>query len=337
MITIDGSLGEGGGQILRTALALSLVTTEPFRITKIRAGRKKPGLLRQHLAAVEGAVAVGGAVAEGAVLSSQELVFKPGKVAPGQYEFAVGTAGSATLVLQTVLPPLLLGTGPSQLTIEGGTHNPQAPPFDFLDQAFLPILNRMGPSVTAALHRIGFYPAGGGKFTVTIRPVDKLKPVHIPERGEIKARSARALFSNLPAQVGERELKVIKAKLGWAEESLRLEQVPSNGPGNVLLLELVSEHITEVFAGFGQRGVLAETIADAVAYEVRDYLAAGVPVGEHLADQLLIPIALAGGGSFVTSRITQHTQTNIEIISRFLPAHFQVEKLDQGVRVACTR
>ena len=337
MITIDGSVGEGGGQILRTALALSLVSNLPFQITNIRAGRKKPGLLRQHLAAVEAAVTIGSAVADGAALGSKELVFKPAKVIPGEYRFAVGTAGSATLVLQTVLPPLLMAPGTSHLTLEGGTHNPQAPPFDFLERAFLPILNRMGPTVSAALERIGFYPAGGGKFTVTIGPTEKLKGIDIPERGQIKNRSARALFSSLPQQVGHRELKVIKEKLGWSDELLHPEEVPSNGPGNVLLIEIESDRITEVFTGFGQKGVLAETIAEAVAYQVRAYLAAGVPVGEHLADQLLIPMAMAGSGSFVTSGVTRHTQTNIEIISRFLPVRFALDKIEQAVRVTVCR
>src|SRR5262245_8861795 len=165
MLIIDGSFGEGGGQILRTALGLSLVTGVPFRIEKIRAGRQKPGLMRQHLTAVNAAAQVGQAEVIGASVGSQELTFTPGKISPGDYTFAVGTAGSATLVLQTVLPALLTAAQPSFLTLEGGTHNPHAPPFDFLARAFLPLIGRMGPSVTATLIRPGFYPAGGGQFT----------------------------------------------------------------------------------------------------------------------------------------------------------------------------
>jgi RNA 3'-terminal phosphate cyclase (ATP) len=204
MITIDGSFGEGGGQILRTSLALSLVTGHAFRIQNIRAGRAKPGLLRQHLTAVQAAVEVGDAAVDGATLGSKELVFKPGKVRAGDYRFAVGTAGSATLVLQTILPALIIGKEPSRLTLEGGTHNPHAPPFDFLDRAFLPLLNRTGPQVSMKLERIGFYPAGGGRFTVEIIPTDKLKGLDLRERGESKGRSARAIFSNLSAGVANR-------------------------------------------------------------------------------------------------------------------------------------
>src|SRR5262245_60443308 len=174
MEVIDGSQGEGGGQILRTALALSLVTGAPFRVEKIRAGRQKPGLLRQHLTAVTAAVEIGGAAVEGATLGSRELSFRPGSVRPGAYRFAVGTAGSAALVLQTVLPALLTATGPSTVVVEGGTHNPHAPPFDFLALAFLPLLARMGARAQATLDRPGFYPAGGGQLTVEITPAPAL-------------------------------------------------------------------------------------------------------------------------------------------------------------------
>src|SRR5262245_2007058 len=160
-ITIDGSAGEGGGQILRTALALSLVTARPFRIERIRAGRPKPGLLRQHLTAVQAAAKVGAARISGAEVGSLELTFEPTGLRGGAYDFAVGTAGSATLVLQTLLPALLRAREPSQLTIEGGTHNPYAPPFDFLARTFLPVLRRMGAAIEARLEAPGFYPAGG--------------------------------------------------------------------------------------------------------------------------------------------------------------------------------
>lgn len=325
MITIDGSAGEGGGQILRTALALSLVTDQPFRIQNIRAGRQKPGLLRQHLTAVEAAATICNATADGAILGSQELVFTPGKVLPGDYRFAVGTAGSATLVLQTVLPALITGNKLSRLTVEGGTHNSHAPPFDFLQRAFLPLVNRMGASIASRLERAGFYPAGGGRFSVEIVPAEKLKPLHLLERGEITARSATALIANLPPAVASRELKVVAKALGWASDCLHVQKVDSNGPGNALLLELAFENITEVFTGFGERGVRAETVAENAVHEVREYLASTAPVGEHLADQLLIPIALAGAGSFRATKLSRHTTTNIDTIAKFLPSHFTVE------------
>jgi RNA 3'-terminal phosphate cyclase (ATP) len=330
MITIDGSHGEGGGQILRTSLALSLVTGQAFRIQNIRAGRQKAGILRQHLTAVAAAANVGDAAVDGAALGSKELVFKPGKVRPGDYRFAVGTAGSATLVLQTVLPALIIGNKPSRLTLEGGTHNPHAPPFDFLDRAFLPLLNRMGPKISANLERAGFFPAGGGRFSVEIHPVEKLTPLAPQSRGESKGRSARAIISNLSPGVANRELKVVSEKLGWPRECLHINEVESNGPGNALILELAFENITEVFTGFGERGVLAETVAENAIKEVRDYLASGVPVGEHLADQLLIPLALAGSGSYLTRNLSRHTRTNIDVIAKFMPVAFRMEQSGNG-------
>lgn len=329
MFTIDGSFGEGGGQILRTSLALSLVTGQPFHIEKIRAGRKNPGLLRQHLTAVKAAQQVGQANVEGGDIGSTQLSFAPGRVRAGEYNFAVGTAGSTTLVLQTVLPALLCADGPSRLVLEGGTHNPFAPPFHFLVQAFLPLLNQMlvSGNVTATLARCGFYPAGGGKLEINVTPGLRLEPLALRARGDVRARRVRALVANLPRSVGERELKVIGQKMNWLPEWLRLEEVKnSNGPGNVVMIELECEHVTEVFTGFGERGVAAEAVAVQAIQEARRYLSTDVAVGEYLADQLLIPLALAGGGAFTTVAPSRHTTTNIEIIRKFLPVEVRCEE-----------
>src|SRR5258706_8068507 len=183
MIRIAGSFGEGGGQILRTSLSLSLATGKAFRIEKIRAGRERPGLLRQHLTAVLAAAEVGGAEVEGAALGSTSLSFSPGKVRGGEYRFSVGTAGSGTLVFQTVLPALMLAGEPSRIVIEGGTHNSAAPPFDFLARTFVPLLERMGPKVHLQFERYGFYPAGGGRFCAEVHPVKVLNGIEIGERG----------------------------------------------------------------------------------------------------------------------------------------------------------
>src|ERR1043166_8270162 len=204
MIEIDGSQGEGGGEILRAALGLSpltraplrlysiratrglsLVTGTPFRIHSIRARRDRPGLQRQHLAAVKAAAELGRADVQGASIGSGVTLFRPGKIETGNSFFSIGSAGSATLVLQTVLPPLLTAPGPSTLTLEGGTHNPWAPPFDFLEKAFLPLLNRMGPKITATLARRGFYPAGGGRIVASVDPASKLAPIDLVERGDV--------------------------------------------------------------------------------------------------------------------------------------------------------
>jgi RNA 3'-terminal phosphate cyclase (ATP) len=336
MITIDGSFGEGGGQILRTSLALSLVTGQPFRIERIRAGRKNPGLLRQHLTAVKAASEIGQAEVKGDSIGSTQLTFTPGTVKAGDYAFAVGTAGSATLVLQTVLPALLVGDGETtSLTLEGGTHNPFAPPFDFLGKAFLPIINRMGAGVTATIERHGFYPAGGGRFVVSINPAMQLRPLELIERGAFIAKAARAIVAHLPFDIAERELSLIGRKLDLPGEALHAETIKTSpGPGNAVTVELTSKHVTEVFTGFGERGVSAEAVANSVVKEACAYIAADVVVGEYLADQLLLPFALAGGGSFTTLPLSQHSTTNMDVIQKFLDVKFDVTKLSKrAVRV----
>jgi RNA 3'-terminal phosphate cyclase (ATP) len=327
MITIDGSEGEGGGQILRTSLALSLVTGQPFLMERIRAGRQKPGLLRQHLTAVEAAKTVGCAEVTGATMNSQTLEFRPGPVTPGNYRFAVGTAGSATLVLQTVLPSLLTASGTSTLTLEGGTHNPMAPPFDFLAGSFMPLIQRMGPRVELELRSPGFYPAGGGRFHARIEPVKRLSRLVLTERGTIRGRRARAWLSKLSSEVAERELTVVQEELGWCAEECAVEVVAHpKGPGNALVLEVEAEQVTAVFTGFGERGRPAEEVAQEAVAAAKVWLDADVPVDEYLADQLLLPMALARGGSFRTTKPSLHSTTNAAMIQRFLPGPIRFEQ-----------
>jgi RNA 3'-terminal phosphate cyclase (ATP) len=325
LIAIDGSQGEGGGQILRTALGLSLVTGRPFRLDQIRARRAKPGLLRQHLSAVRAAAEVGSARVTGAELGSRSLVFEPGDVRGGEHRFAVGTAGSATLVLQAVLPALMMAHASSGLVLEGGTHNPFAPPFDFLVQTFFPVLRRLGPVVEARLERHGFYPAGGGRFSVTIEPCAPLGQITLLECADVRV-SARALVSRLSEDIAERELKVVRERLGIDRGRCRVEAVRNSpGPGNVVMIEVASDAVTEVVTAFGERGKRAEDVAAEACDEADAYLRAGAPVGQHLADQLLIPMALAGGGAFRTPTPTSHTRTNADVIARFLPVAVRIE------------
>jgi RNA 3'-terminal phosphate cyclase (ATP) len=332
MVTIDGAAGEGGGQILRTSLALAVLTGEPLRVTNIRARRSKPGLMRQHLAAVTAAATISDAEVTGAALGSKVITFRASAARAGDYRFAVGTAGSATLVLQTVLPALMLAGERSSLVLEGGTHNPHAPPFDFLARAFFPLVRRMGVGIEASLERPGFYPAGGGRFSVTIDPVEKLQGLELLERGAISTRAARAVVASLPKTIAEREIDVLRERLGWDRRWLRSESIDNaHGPGNVVLVEIASENVTEVFSGFGERGVRAETVADRLAGEVLAYLGAGVPVGEHLADQLLLPLALAGGGAFRTLAPSLHSRTQAEVIHTFLGVETRMDALADGV------
>lgn len=340
VVTINGAQGEGGGQIVRSSLALALVTGKSVTIENIRAGREKPGLMRQHLTAVQAAAALCGGVVKGAEIGSQSLMLEPGPLRAGKYQFSVGTAGSATLVLQTVLPALLIAEGPSELVLEGGTHNQWAPPFDFLQQAFLPLVKRMGPRVSATLERHGFYPAGGGRFTVAIEPSPSLFGFDLLERGPTISRRACALVANLPDHIAEREVERILEKLTWDPSCGASDRVQAHGPGNVVYAEITSEHLAEVFTAFGRTGARAEKVADEVLRQVRDYLSTEAPVGPYLADQIMLLLGISAwqpgsatgqrGGSFRTLPLTRHSTTHIEILRQFLDIDIQVERCDEG-------
>lgn len=329
MIEIDGSQGEGGGQVLRTALTLSMITGQPFRISNIRANRSKPGLMRQHLASVKAATEISGAKVEGDALGSTSLTFAPGAIKAGVYEFQIGTAGSSTLVLQTVVPALLYAQGESVVRVSGGTHNSKAPPAEFLQRAYGRAMADMGAQVEFVLERTGFYPAGGGAVRATVQPLAAWRHLALEARGERREAYAESLVAAVPGGVAKRELDCVASAMGWSGEQLRFRTLPDNwGPGNALLITLDHEHVTEVFVAFGEKARRAEEVArDAVA-QARRFIASGAAVSEHLADQLLVPMALAGGGSFTMDVLSQHTRTNAEVIARFLPVSITFERRD---------
>ena len=330
-LEIDGSQGEGGGQILRTALSLAIITGQAIKIINIRAKRKTPGLMRQHLTAVNAAASISGAEVNGAQVGSTDLRFNPGNVQGGDYNFNIGTAGSCTLVLQTVLPALLMAAQDSRLVITGGTHNTMSPPFHFLQRAFIPLLKQMGVEVELQLNRFGFYPAGGGEITATIKAKNRLVPLHLESRGERVKAYAESYFAALPTHIAERELAVVKQKLPWSDGQLLLREINRNqGPGNVLLITLEHEHVTEVFTGFAERGVAAEVVAKGAVSAAQKYMASNATVSSYLADQLLLPMALAGGGSFTATEWSQHAATNAEIIKKFLPIDIKTQKSGNG-------
>ena len=327
MIELDGSQGEGGGQILRTSLTLSMITGTPFRVTNIRANRAKPGLMRQHLVAVQAAAHVCGAEVSHAEVGSSALEFRPGRIKAGDYKFSIGTAGSSTLVLQTLIPALLYASEPSTVLVCGGTHNPMAPPVQFLQRAYGRVLELMGAKVDITLRRYGFYPAGGGEVSASIEPCAKLDQIALIERGALRSADAEAIVAGLPAAIAQRELQLVGERLGWTAGQLRLNELPRDqGPGNSILITLDYEGVTEVFTAIGEKRVRAESVAEAVVAEVEDYLGSSAAVGEHLADQVMLPMALAGAGRFTMHRISQHAITNAEVISRFLPVQISFEQ-----------
>lgn len=338
MITIDGSEGEGGGQVLRYSAGLSLLTGEPFAIRNIRGGRAKPGLMRQHVTALEAACAIGGAECSGLTVGANELTFRPGSVMPGEYHFAVGTAGSTGLVLQTVLVPLMLADAPSKLVIEGGTHAMAAPPFEFLQKTLLPVLERMGPKLSITLERHGFYPRGGGRIVVDINPAP-LRPIECIDRGAFKAGKVEALVAGIPFDIADRELTAARKVLAeWPDEAFAPVQLPAeNGPGNALLMLAEFEHVTEVMSGFGKLGVPAERLAKTASRRMAGYLASQAFAGPYLQDQLLLPFAMAGRGAFTTVKLSEHTRTAVNLIERFSGRGFGFSETADGAHVAEVR
>ena len=317
MLQIDGSIGEGGGQILRTALSLSLLTGKPFCLSNIRAGRKKPGLMRQHLVCVQAAKAVGQALVSSDALHSTTLTFEPQTVQAGHYHFKIGSAGSTMLVLQTLLPVLMMQSQASTLTIEGGTHNPMAPTIDFIQRCFLPAVAKFGIQADVVCKQAGFFTVGGGVIEVNIQPWVDRKRMMLLERGEVKAIHACAGSLNLDAHIAERELATL-AQILTVDQQHRLF-LNGQGQGNTALVAVITEHHTEVFTALGELGRTAEQIAKHLAIQVKRYLHAMDAVDEHLADQLLLPLALGVGGEFSCRSLTEHTRTQAKMIEMFLP------------------
>ena len=335
MIEIDASQGEGGGQILRSSLALSMCTGRAVALRNIRAKRPKPGLMRQHLTCVQAAAAVSSARVDGAELGSSTLVFEPGPVVSGDYRFSVGTAGSCTLVLQTVWPALMLrGQGVSRIELSGGTHNSMAPPYHFIERCYLPLLRRLGVQAEVSLRRHGFYPAGGGEVHATLEPLraEGLQPVDVLSRGAPLDHHIECLAAAVPPSVAPRQFDVISRALGWPAAQMRTPAMRQNeGPGQVLMATLAHQEVTELFSSFGAKGLSAEAVALALVDEVRAYQASYAALGPHLTDQWTLPLALAVWQSgrparFTSSELTEHARTNFDVIGRFLPVRFDVEE-----------
>ena len=332
-IIVDGSEGEGGGQVLRTSLSLSAITGRPVRIENVRGRRKKPGLKRQHLTALNAAAEICGAKVEGAELNSPEISFHPSAIKGGAYNFEIGSAGAANLVAQTILPILSHAREASTAVITGGTHNLWAPTFDFFNDAFLPLFRKMGGRADAELNTYGFNPAGGGSMTLSVKPIEDVKPLELLSRGERISERVTAVVANLKGDIAAREIKTILHGLNLAPEQGQIIHTDGPGPGNVASLFLEYENVTQVFTGIGQHGVRAETLAKTIVADAQKYLQANSADGqhrtavcEHLADQLLLPMALMKGGALTAMEITQHTRTNIDIIRRFLDVNITLRQ-----------
>jgi RNA 3'-terminal phosphate cyclase (ATP) len=328
LVEIDGSYGEGGGQILRTALAFSAILKVPILIKNIRAGRRNPGLGHQHLTAVNAAVRISRAEVEGNSLGSQTLRFIPKDIRPGEHQFDVGTAGSVTLLLHTLLLPLWLARSTSRLTLIGGTHVEWSPPFHYLSEVFLPTLKWMGVSADATIEKWGFYPKGEGKIQVKINPAQEFKPVSLIELGSLKKIRGISAVSNLPRHVADRQkdqaLKRITEELKKDIEIEVLYDAPANGQGSFLFLVAEYERTVAGFSSLGAKGKPAERVADEAVDSLKDYMKSNGCVDSHLADQLVPFMALAkGNSSFTTTQMTKHLLTNLWVVGHFIETKVQ--------------
>lgn len=345
LVRLDGSYGEGGGQILRTALSLSCVTGRPVEITNIRKGRPRPGLQPQHLTAVKAAATISRAVLEGAEISSTRIMFSPGAVTGGEYAFDVaekrGSAGSTSLVIQTILLPLCLAEGPSSITVTGGTHVPWSPSFHYLKFVFLPMLLRLGVEADIEIERWGWYPIGGGRVRARVMPAKGLMPVAIEKRGQIIRTLGISAVSNLPMEIAERQKREALSLLRQRGLDAEIEVIsaPSPGKGTLLFLSAESENITAGFDSLGAIGKRAEEVADEACKEFFSYLDSGAALEPHLADQIIHYLALAPGRSeFTVSRITRHLLTNIWVVKQFVAVDISVEGREGGAgRVVVAR
>jgi RNA 3'-terminal phosphate cyclase (ATP) len=337
MIVINGAYGEGGGQVLRTSLTLSALLGEPIRIENIRAKRRKPGLQAQHLTGVWAIAQVCDAELEGAELGSLALTLKPqSPPRSGEYAFDVaearkgGSAGATSLVFQTLLLPLAFAPGQSHLTLHGGTHVAWSPPFHYLKHVYLPTLARMGLEARVEVEKWGWYPIGGGQMTATIRGQEEshLSGLNLVERGELKRLWGISATSNLPAHIGQRQKKRAEGylrKRGFAPQ-IEIVDAPSPGQGTVVFLVAEYEHTAAGFSSLGRRGKPAEKVAEEACREFIAYHQSGACLDKHLADQLILPLALASGPSaFTTCEITQHLLTNVWVVEQFLDVRFVVE------------
>ena len=327
IIEIDGSQGEGGGQILRTSLSLAACYGKPIHIRHIRHGRKKPGLMRQHLACVNAIKRVCNAKVKGASIGSTAVEFIPAEIKAGNYQFSVGSAGSSTLVFQTVLPALLLAEKESTLVLEGGTHNPMAPSYDFIQYAFLPVLKQMGIQFSMEIERYGFYPVGAGKWVIKITPAARYTRINIEQRGELIASSAKCISASIPLHVIDREKKQLLKRLNWPNQSVVTKEVNSLGAGNIVAIKLNYQKVTEVIESIGAVGIRSENVANRAIGLFQCYQDQGAPVGHYLADQLLLPMAITEGGSFVTSVLSEHCRTNIAVIQQLTERVIKAEQI----------
>jgi RNA 3'-terminal phosphate cyclase (ATP) len=326
MIEIDGSYGEGGGQILRTALSLSCITGEAVKFFNIRKGRKKPGLMPQHTTCVNAVAKISNAQVSGNDIGSNSLIFQPEKISAGNYTFDIKTAGSSSLVFQTLLPPLLFAHKPSLITIKGGTHVLLSPTYHYISEVFIPLLKRIGLHVECSIIRYGFYPRGGGETSFRIFPAEQIRGIHLLSKGSLLSLNGYSGVSRLPLTIAERQKKSLLLKIALLSADIKTLDVPSVSEGTFVFLKGEYENVLSGFSSLGKRGKPAESVGEEAAAAFLDFHNSRLCLDPYLADQIVVYLGLSREhSSFTTSHITQHLLTNLWVIEKFLNVRYQVE------------
>jgi RNA 3'-terminal phosphate cyclase (ATP) len=343
-IHIDGSQGEGGGQILRTSVGLAAALGKGVHLTGIRAGRQRPGLRPQHLAAIRAAAAVCNARLTGAEIGSMEIAFLPGELRSGTFRFDIGTAGSGTLVLQTILPGLMLSEGDSEVTVTGGTHNPLAPCFEYLRDVFVPLASAANLQVYLEMIRAGFYPSGGGEIRMQVRgvgSVENLEPLCLLQRGELRCIDGLSAASySLPAHIIGRQTAQALGRLAKAERRATIEEASweAFSPGTVVFLRAVFARAVGGCFALGARAKRAEQVADEAVDDLLAFIDSGGVVDVHAGDQLLGIAALCPLESrYVVERISDHLSTNAEVVRQLTGRQIDIEPAAQGSATVTVR
>lgn len=325
-IEIDGSLGEGGGQILRTALSLSCITGYSLKLFNIRKARKRPGLMPQHITCVNAAAGISRAEVAGNEKGSSELTFVPDRIMPGDYTFDIQTAGSCSLVFQTLLPPLILSGKPSKVTIKGGTHVPLSPTYDYISDVFLPMLDRLGIKTGSSIERYGFYPKGGGVVCFSIHPVTTIRGMDLTSRGALLSVHGLSCVSNLPLSIADRQKMSLMQNLLMPDVDMQVMEVHSHGQGTFVFLKGEYENAFTGFSSLGERGKPAEAVGREAAEQFKAFNDSSACLDPHIADQIVLYLGLAKEDStFTTSRITQHLITNLRVIEKFLDIRYEIK------------
>ncbi len=334
-IIIDGSQGEGGGQILRSSLSLSVLLLKPFEMINIRANRPNPGIQAQHLKAIEASALISNAITEGASLKSSKLRFIPREIKAGNFKFNIGTAGSTSLVLQTLYLPLSFAPATSVISIIGGTHVPWSPTFDYLKNCWLYFMEKIGFKISVDLKRAGFYPHGGGEVKAIINPITEIKPLNIIDRGKLLKIEIYSAHSNLTDEVAKRQAKTAEKILkNYAEVEIVIDELESYSKNTTIAITGIFENTVCCYTNLGEKGKRAEIVAEEACEKFLNFLSSDSALDEYIADQILLPLSIANDVSeFTVLKITNHIRTNMETIKNFLDVDFEIKEFGKSFKI----